>query len=94
MESRIQSQPIVPSEIGATQGRSRRSRTIHLPGKSRISANARMFAPTSTIACETMANTNVFRRDVRNWAVPTMAAKFFSPTKFRVRLPAVMSLTL
>ena len=53
-----------------------------------------MFAPTSTIAWETIAKTNVFRSAVRNWLVPTMSAKFFSPTKFRVRLPAVMSLTL
>ena len=53
-----------------------------------------MFAPTSTIAWETIAKTNVFRSAVWNWLVPTMPAKFFSPTKFRLWLPAVMSLTL
>ena len=57
-------------------------------------ARARTFAPTSTITWETTAKTNVFRSAVRNWLVPTMSAKFLSPTKFRVRLPAVMSLTL
>ena len=64
VESRIQSQPIVPSEIGATQGSRIRSRTSHLPRNSLSSARASTVPSTITRTCATNANTKVFRREV------------------------------
>src|SRR3970040_970469 len=89
MESRIQSQPIVPSEIGATHGRRSRSRTTHFPRNSLSSARARMLARMITSTWETMAKTNVFWSDVWNLEVGTTLMKFFSPTKPRARPPHV-----
>jgi hypothetical protein len=47
-ESKIQSQPIVPSEMGATHGNRMRNRTSHFPLKSLCIARARMLARTIT----------------------------------------------
>jgi len=41
-----------------------------------------------------MAKTKVFWSDVLNFVVWMTLAKFFRPTKPRLRLPRVMSLTL
>ena len=94
MESRIQSQPIVPSEIGATHGSRMSRRTIHLPRKSRASASASTVPRAITRTWATTAKTKVFLSEVWNLMVWTTLTKFLSPTKPRVRLPMLMSLTL
>src|SRR5205809_810331 len=63
-DQRQQSQPIVPSEIGAPQGSRIRSRTSHLPRNSLSSARASTVPSTITRTCATSANTKVFRREV------------------------------
>src|SRR5438132_11160060 len=59
MESKIHSQPMLPSDTGATQGKRISSRTTHLPRKFLCSAMASVLASTITSACETKAKRKV-----------------------------------
>ncbi len=93
MESRIQSQPMLPSETGATQGRRIKRRTIHFPRKSFCSDTARMVARKMTITCETMAKRKVFPRARRKLGSSSADRKFSRPTKCPALELTVTSLT-
>src|SRR6266404_4505969 len=60
MESKIQSQPMLPSETGATQGSRISRRTTHFPRKSFCSETARMVARKMTTTREAIAKRKVF----------------------------------
>src|SRR6058998_3535227 len=79
MESRIHSHPIVPSEMGATQGSKIRRRISHLPRKSLSRARASTLVKTITSTWETTAKTKVFFSEVWNFVVETTLTKFLNP---------------
>src|SRR5215471_15047 len=88
VESKIQSQPRVASEIGAAQGIRMRKRTSDLPRKSFMRARARMLPSTMTVICVTNVKTNVFVSDRWNTRFLMTLRKFSKPTKEKLRLPA------
>ena len=93
MESRIHSQPMLPRDTGATQGRRMSSRTIHLPRKSFCSDTARMVARKMTITWEATAKRKVFRSARRKLGSSRADRKFSRPTKRPAAELTVTSLT-
>ena len=94
MESKIHSHPMVPSEMGATQGKRMSSRTSHLPRNSRCSAMASALDRTSTRTCETTANRMVLPSALRKLGSRSAAWKFCSPTKLKLWPPSEMLVRL
>src|ERR1700738_2336971 len=93
MESKIQSQPMLPRETGATQGRRMSRRTIHFPRKFFCSETARMVARKMTITCEATAKRKVFLRERRKVGSSSAERKFSRPTKRPAAELTVTSLT-
>src|SRR6267143_6841748 len=93
MESRIQSQPMLPSEIGATQGSRMSKRTTHFPRNSFCRETARTVARKITITCEVTAKRNVFRSARRKLGSSSAERKFSHPTNRPADELTVTSLT-
>src|SRR5690242_10091661 len=81
MLSSIHSQPMLPSETGATHGSRIRRRTNHLPRKSFASAIASTDDSTMTTICEMKAKRKVFLSDAQNVGSANAPRKFSKPTK-------------
>ena len=85
---------MVPSEMGATQGKRMSSRTSHLPRNSRCSAMASTLASTRTRICETKAKRTVLPSARRKLGSRSAAWKFCSPTKLKLCPPSEMLVRL
>src|SRR5512141_2186572 len=91
-ESSIQSQPIVPREIGAVHGSMMRKRTSHFPRNVLRRAVASSRDRRTTMLWEAKVKKTVFHNDNRKTGSSSAAAKFRRPTILMEGSPVVASL--
>ena len=94
IESNIQSQPIVPREIGAVHGSMTRNRTSPFPRNVLRRAVASSRDRRTTMHWEASVKKMVFHRESRKTGSAHAAAKFRRPTILREGSPVVASLRL